>query len=379
MPRCAADPVEWKSRRAYRISNGAVELTVLVGGGHIADFRLCGSPINTIWEAPWPTIEPQTFSLIEHGPLYGDGAAARMLCGYTGHALALGYFGMPSSSEAAQGLPLHGEAVGSEWKLVGLECKDESVSLTLEVHLPVYQLQFQRRIALRSDSIRALVQENVTNANDEPVEFQWVEHAAFGEPLFTEREASLFLSGTRGMTWHLGYEGRELLPNDLEFCWPKVYSNEGIALDLSSPFLQDRTGFVASVLTDASRTDGFVAVHNRQHALVAGYSFDRNRFPWIALWEENRARSYPPWNGVTRVRGVEFGTSPMPLGLQQARENGTMFDTPVLTRLAPQSSVETQYQMFVSPVPPQWKAIHNVFDSGSHLVVRGDGHQEVIL
>src|ERR1019366_5357100 len=113
MPRCAADPVEWKNRRAYRISNGAVELTVLVGGGHIADFRLCGSPINTIWEAPWPTIEPQTFSLIEHGPLYGDGAAARMLCGYTGHALALGYFGMPSSSEAAQGLPLHGEAVGS--------------------------------------------------------------------------------------------------------------------------------------------------------------------------------------------------------------------------------------------------------------------------
>lgn len=369
----------WKGRRAYRISNGTVELTVLLGGGHIADFRLRGSPINTIWEAPWPTIEPQNFSLAEHGALYGDGAAARLLCGYTGHALALGYFGMPSPAEAAQGLPLHGEAVGSEWTLVGLECKDESVSLTLEVSLPVYQLQFRRTITLGANSPRAFIHERVANAIEKPVEFQWVEHAAFGEPFFTEPEASLFISGARGMTWHLGYEGRELLPNDLEFRWPKVPSKGGTALDLSSPFLQDGTGFVASVLTDPSRTDGFVAVHNHRHALVAGYLFDRNQFPWIALWEENRARSYPPWNGNTRVRGVEFGTSPMPLGLQHARETGTMWNTPVLTLLSPRASIETQYEMFVSPVPSHWKAIHNVHSSGSRLVVCGDGDEEVKL
>jgi len=32
---------------------------------------------------------------------------ARFLCGYTGHALALAYFGMPSSEEAERGMGLH--------------------------------------------------------------------------------------------------------------------------------------------------------------------------------------------------------------------------------------------------------------------------------
>jgi len=110
MSRCVADAVQWKKRRAYRLSNGRVEVAALLGGGHIADFRLCGAPMNVLWECPWPTIEPQNFSSREHAALYGDGAAGRFLSGYTGHALALGYFGMPSPAETTQGLALHGEA-----------------------------------------------------------------------------------------------------------------------------------------------------------------------------------------------------------------------------------------------------------------------------
>jgi hypothetical protein len=117
MSRCVADALQRKKRRAYRLSNGRVEITALVGGGHIADFRLCGSPINALWESAFPTIEPQNFSSREHAPLYGDGPAGRFLSGYTGHALALGYFGMPSFAEAEQGLALHGEAASTEWNV----------------------------------------------------------------------------------------------------------------------------------------------------------------------------------------------------------------------------------------------------------------------
>src|SRR5260370_7798537 len=118
MSRCAVGGVKWNGRRAYGVSNAKAELTVLAGGGHVADFRLCGSPINVLWESPWPTIEPQTFSSREHAALYGDGPVGRFLCGYTGHALALGYFGMPSSEEPNQGLPLHAQAPNSECKVV---------------------------------------------------------------------------------------------------------------------------------------------------------------------------------------------------------------------------------------------------------------------
>jgi hypothetical protein len=378
MPRWTADAVRWRNRRAFRLSNGSVELTVLTGGGHIADFRLRGSPINALWEAPWPTIEPQTFSGRQHAALYGEGPAGKLLSGYTGHALALGYFGMPSAAEAAQGLALHGEAASSEWTVVSAR-SDRASSLVLEVALPVYRLHVRREISLCGEAFTASIQEVVTNRSSHEVEIQWVQHAAFGEPLFATGEASLALSGTRGVTWPLGYEGHELLSNSTEYHWPHARSADGGEIDLSQAFLRDGTGFVTAVLTDPDRRHAFVAVHNRRHALVAGHLFDRARFPWIALWEESRARRYAPWNGRTRVRGVEFGTSPMPLGLDQAREIRTLFDTPVLTSIAGNSSIRTQYQLFLSPVPPEWTEIQDVEQLNDTLIVRSRRNEEIKL
>jgi hypothetical protein len=348
MPNCECHSVHWKNRSAYRLSNGSIELTVLLGGGHIADFRLCRSLFNTLWEAPWKTIDPHTFSSTKHAALYGDGAVGKFLSGYTGHALALGYFGLPSASEAAQGLPLHGEAASAQWTLISAEEGNESAVLVLEVELPVYQLKFRRKITLQADALTAAIDETVVNNSDAEISLQWVQHAAFGEQFYTNADASLFVPVSRAVTWPLGYEDHEFLPANAEFKWPNAPTANGGQADLTIPFQQDGTGFIVSLLLKPERNDSYFAIHNRRHRLVAGYSFDRSRFPWIALWEENCARSYPPWNGTTQVRGVEFGTSPMPLGLDQAREVHTLYDTPVLTSIAPSAQLSTSYEIFVS-------------------------------
>jgi hypothetical protein len=171
MTRCSLDSVSWNNRRGHRLSNGKVELTALLGGGHLADFRLCESPVNVLWEAPWPTIEPHTFSTREHAALYGDGPVGQFLSGYTGHALALGYYGMPSSEEAQQGLPLHGEAASSEWKIVSAVADDDTAALALEVELPVYRLHFRREISLPHDAFTVCIAETVTNLGPEAVKF----------------------------------------------------------------------------------------------------------------------------------------------------------------------------------------------------------------
>jgi hypothetical protein len=373
------DAVTWKGRQAYRLSNAKVELTALLGGGHIADFRLCGSPINAIWESPWPTIEPQTFSSRQHAALCGDGPVGRFLCGYTGHAMALGYFGMPSSEEAQQGLPLHGEAASSEWKVISAIADDDSATLVMEVTLPVYRLHFRRKIFLPREASTVSIAEIVTNLSSEAVEFQWVQHAAFGEPLFAKGEATLFVSGKRGVTWPAGYEGHELLAGDVEYQWPYAQSIDGEPVNLSQPFVRDGTGFVAALLLDSDRETAFAAVHNRRHQLVAGYCFNPMVFPWIALWEENRARAYAPWNKRTRVRGVEFGTSPMPLGLAHAREMRRLFDTPVLCSVPANGCLQAQYDLFLHLVPRQWTRIKDVRQTEDTLVVRGDGDEEITL
>ncbi len=379
MSRCAADAVQWKNRRAYRLSNGIVELTVLLGGGHIADFRQCGSPINALWESPWPTIEPHTFSSREHAALYGNGPVGSFLCGYTGHAVALGYFGMPSPAEAESGLSLHGEAASAEWRIISTASDDRLAKLAMEVTLPVQRLNFRREISLAAHAFAACIMEVVTNQSTDEANFQWVEHAAFGEPLLTSGEATLFVSGARGLTWPLGYEGHELISNNTEYRWPYAPSTNGEPVDLSQPFLRDGTGFVAALLTDSGRENAFIAVHNRRHALIAGYSFDRTFFPWIALWEENHARAYSPWNGTTRVRGVEFGTSPMPLGLDHARKMGRLFDTPVFATIPGGSRLEARYDLFLHPTPPLWTQIKDIRQSDRTLVVRGDGNEEIRL
>jgi hypothetical protein len=379
MSDCAVDPVSWNDRRAYRLSNSNVELTALVGGGHVADFRLCDSPVNVLWESPWPTIEPQMFSSLEHAALYGDGPVGRFLCGYTGHALALGYFGMPSPEEAQHGLALHGEAASLEWKIVSTVADHDSATLGMEVTLPFYRLHFRREICLPRDAFSASFTEIVTNLSGDAVEFQWVQHSAFGEPFFRKGEATLFVAGTRGVTWPAGYEGHELLRGDVEFQWPYAQSIDGEPINLSQPFVRDGTGFVAALLLDADHRNAFVAVHNRRHQLIAGYCFNPVLFPWVVLWEENRARGYAPWNKRTRARGVEFGTSPMPLGLPHAREMRRLFDTPVLSSLPANACLQAQYDLFVHPAPPQWSGIKDVLETEHTLVVRGDGDEEIKL
>jgi hypothetical protein len=379
MSRCAPEAVRWKDRQAYRLSNANVELTVLVGGGHVADFRLGGSPVNVLWESPWPTIEPQTFSTREHAAVYGDGPVGRFLCGYTGHALALGSFGMPSSEEAQRGMGLHGEAANSEWKVVAAVADDDSATLVMEVILPVYRLHFRREISLAREAFSACFTEIVTNLSGDAVDFQWVQHAAFGEPFFANGEATLLVSGTRGVTWPAGYEGCELLASAVEYQWPYAPSLDGGSANLSQPFVRDGTGFVAALLADSDRENAFVAVHNRRQQLLAGYCFDRKSFPWIVLWEENRARAYAPWNKRTRVRGVEFGTSPMPLGLAHAREMRRLFDTPVLASIPGKSRLQAQYDLFLHPVPRQWSQIKDVRQTAQTLVVRGDSDEEITL
>ena len=375
MSRCAVDAVPWNYRRAYRLSNSNIELTVLVGGGHIADFRLRASPINILWESPWPTIEPQTFSSHEHSAFYGDGPVGRFLCGYTGHSLALAYFGMPSSEEAERGMGLHGEAAKSQWNVVSAVADDDSATLAMEVTLPVYRLRFRREISLPPDVFTACVTEIVTNLSDATAEFQWVQHAALGEPFYTNGEATLFVSGSRGVTWPLGYEGYEVLQNGREYKWPYAPSIDGAPIDLSQPFVRDGTGFVAALLLDSDRENAFVAVHNRRYQLVAGYSFDPMMFPWIALWEENCARANSPWNKRTKVRGVEFGTSPMPLGLAHAREMHHLFDTPVLCSIPAGASLQAKYDLFVHPAPDRWSQIKDVRQTEHALIVQGNNGQ----
>ena len=68
-------------------------------------------------------------------------------------------------------------------------------------------------------------------------------------------------------------------------------------------------------------------------------------FPWLGIWEENRSRPGPPWDGQAVTRGMEFGVSPFPETRRQMIDRGRMFDVPTYRWIPARSDVATEYRV----------------------------------
>ncbi len=373
------DRAKWEGRSAVRLSNGAIELTALTGGGAIADLRLSTGSAelrqNVLWKAPWPSIDPTHYQPRLHNRAYGTESVGKFLATFTGHALCLDYFGAPSDAEAKQGLCLHGEAPVSRWKVVR-QSKSKTASVVLmEVRLPQAALRFQRELRMRRDENVVHVSETVTNLRATDHFFHWTQHVTLGPPFLHERDSMLCLPAVRAITWPHGYEGKSLLADSKEFSWPNAPAESGGVVDISRPFVRRGTGFVAAALLKQERDVGFVAALNFRLGLVLGYCFPRKIFPWVAIWEENCARQNSPWNGKTQARGVEFGTTPMPVGKSQAFATGPLFETPTFTCVPALGRLQVSYAIFLASVGPSWREVADIELEENAISVIGSGGQ----
>ena len=377
-----AKRVLWRGSPAVRLSNGVVEMVALQGGGHIAEFCFaadCDHPrTNVLWECPWEGAAPGTAKARRLAAKYGPKGIGEFLASYTGHTLCLDYFGMPSAEEAQQGLPLHGEAGCANWRVSKRRTRSSAISADWRVDLPSAGLMLERGIELHRGESVAVFRESVTNQRDADHYFHWVQHVTLGTPFLDPGCSRVFLSGTRAKTWPLGYEKKSLVSPDREFRWPRAPRERGGVADLSIPFCKRGKGFVASVLLDAGREMQFVVALNWRLGLVSGYVFRGNDFPWMAVWEENCAREYAPWNGTTRARGMEFGTTPMPIGKQGTFLSGKLFDTPGWARIPARATQKVVYAAFLVEVPKSWRSVRDIQAAKNGLVIRGSGVRDTV-
>lgn len=358
------------------MGNGRLQAVILAGGGHVAELRLQGSDadsINLLWEAPWETADPATSEARRLGDAYGGMPAGPFLAGFTGHALCLDMFGPPSAEEAAGGIPLHGEASMQTWKLdaTGDGC-------IAQADLAFAQLRISRTVRFVEDASVLLVEEVVENQGNSAREVHWVQHVSLGEPLLERGSGSVEASVDRCKVWPLGYEGHAALQADAEFAWPWAPAAGGGEMDLRAPFQQDGRGFLATARVAMREGVAYVAALNWALGLVLVYCFRREEFPWVAVWEENRTREDAPWSGSVRVRGMEFGTTPMPLGKDAIREMGPLFDTPVARVLVAGGRQSARYVVCAMRVPKEWRAIEAIRVTEEGVEVVGAGQAEGI-
>jgi hypothetical protein len=365
--------IRWNNRAATRLSNGVVELVALTSGGHLAEFRFLEqdgrlSP-NAFWKAPWTTFDPEETAGQDLPATYGPVEVRKFLVSFTGHCLCLDYFGGPSAEQAAAGLSLHGEAPNATWNLLSPAPSAEFLA-RWRVKLPMAHLSFEREIRLGVGESVAYVRETVTNESMAEHAFDWVQHVTFGQPLLKEGESTLSASGHCGITWPVSYDGGSMLANDREFTWPHapLASGKGLA-DLRKPFVKKGFGFIAGVQLDPQRKQEYLMAVNWKDRLGVGYCFRQADFPYMTFWEENCSRLDPPWNGRTQARGMEFGTTPLPLGSEETVRRGPLFDTPQRCVIPAGGKKTAHYIIFLCKLPAVTDSVTNVETAGDMIVL----------
>jgi len=355
-----------------------MELISLTAGGHLAAFRLLdqdGCPLqNVLWEAPWTTYDLVPLWSEEMSRLYGPRETGQFLSSFTGHALCLDYFGDPSAEMAVAGLGLHGEAASIRWTVIASANVDNS-RCRLVASLPIAGLTFERDIRLGTGQSVAYIEETVTNNRGIEHRLDWVQHVTFGEPFLQAEVSTLVTSAQDAMTSPFGYEGHPLLPSNRYFSWPHAPCElKSSSVDLRLPFTQKGRGFLAGLRLDPRLEIEYLLVINWKLRLGVGYCFRRCDFPWMAVWEENCARQDAPWNGNTQARGMEFGTTPLPIAANGGLADERFSDTPRGCNIAAHRKKTTRYVMFLFAVPAEMHSAERVvLASDSIFICDGKG------
>ena len=189
----------YRGRRAVRIENEALRLTVLEEGGHIAEILDKASGVNPLWTPPWPSMAPSRYDRARH-PKYGGGVDAALLAGIMGHNLCLDIFGGPSDAEAAAGLPVHGEA-----SLVRYEIESSAQTIVQSAKLSLANLRVERRLQLAGRSVL------IERERGEPVRRGspgWVDAARHARAAVSPERRhriprlGVALEGVRASVWH---------------------------------------------------------------------------------------------------------------------------------------------------------------------------------
>jgi hypothetical protein len=324
----------YRGRSAVTIENSRLRVTVTREGGHIAEILHKETSISPLWSPPWPSVEP---SAVPAGaPEYGGGAEARLLAGILGHNACIDLFGGPSEEEAAAGQTVHGEASVLPYAITG-----DGAELRAVVFMPMAQLTFERRIELHDDAVR--IRETVRNLSscDRPI--AWTQHVTLGPPFLENGITQFRVSATRSKVYEQQFGAGDYLKAGAEFDWPMAPLANGGTADLRVWNGNPVSGAFTAHLMDPRREEAFFVAYAPGVRLAFGYIWRQQDFPWLGIWEENRSRTGPPWNGVTLARGMEFGASPMPESRRQMIARGSLFGVPVYRWLPAKSSLDAEY------------------------------------
>jgi hypothetical protein len=355
----------FEEQPAYRLSNGALELTVLPKGSAFASVILADDPekLSPLWNPMRMAREVGEKNIFNSA---------------LGHFICVDGFGPVSPEEEAAGLPGHGEAHQTPFAVKFYSNEAGATTLTLETRLPLTQERFARTVRLVDGEDVIYVESELESllGFDRPV--FWAEHATIGSPFLEPGVTVVDMSARRAKTRPYTESEKEgglphRLPSDKEFTWPEAPGLHTRKINVRAAPAEPNSGDHTTCLMDASRKLVFVTALHPGKRLLFGYLFKPQEYPWTQNWE------YYPKNKKL-ARGLEFSTQPFDVPRREVVQLNSMFGAPVYRWLPAKTKIESRFLMFYAHTPEGFTKVDDVrFENGKITIEDRKAHKQVTL
>ena len=269
--------------------------------------------VDVLWKTPWG-LRPRG------GAVAPKGSPEYWLETYAGGWQVLFPSGGGPSIHRGVHHSYHGEACSLPWAATIAEAADGGDRVELRVRLQDTPVSVERVVSLVPGRAEVVVAERMTNESDQPLEYMWVHHPAFGPPLVAPGARIRISAATIVADASLDGPGNPLEPGS-SHGWPVVQARDGAELDLSGIPAAAEGRLLLGYL--GGFDDGKATIANDVLGLACTLSWDADVFPYAWLWQELGATAGEPWLGQVYTIAIEPATSFPATGLGGVVETGT--------------------------------------------------------
>jgi galactose mutarotase-like enzyme len=262
--------------------------------------RLIYRPMNldVLWKTPWGLKRPGPGV-----PSVHQSHAAWMETYPGGWQEIFPNGGSPCIYKGAE-LGFHGEASMTTWDFETTTTA-ASAEVRLVTRLARSPFRIHRTMAVTPDQPVLIVRERITNEGDEPMNYMWGHHPAYGEP-FLSGDCRID-TGAKNLIADDGYDPPfNPLSLNREYQWPNA-ERDGKTTDLSRVPPKSQPQALFAYFKDFE--SGWYAITNTKMGLGVGMTWPTEVFPYAWFWQELSACGGYPWYRAAHTLAIEPFTS----------------------------------------------------------------------
>ncbi len=352
----SVDKTEFNGRESYALQNSHMRISMLTGGGYIAELRLLSAggkeSINPMYIPHYKTIDTHDYKPESHEGQYGVGRNAKLMAGYTGHYLCFPYFGGGvSSEEEALGYSTHGEAYTVKYS-VEEKMEGNAAIITASAELPMTKYAISRSFTMLPGQPVVLVEEAIENLENFDRPYHWVQHITFGKPFIEYGKTRVDAPVSR-----IAFSSKKDDPANVNTVkWPMVSTAAGGSINAGVFDSDQGEGLYRAWLIDPEEQYTWFTMYHTERDLLVGYIFPASKNPWIGDWQENQRSQSFPRSGKTVAWGLELGNSPFGSGPSNI-EQDKFFDTETFQWIGAGEEKKQSYLIFLLPIDESFMGV----------------------